>query len=902
MKVLDLFNQEGIEFSIDGNKPRILDDARYVWIVGEGKISVFLTVLTKENKTGVKNFLFEAKQGDLLFGICPEGFPDKKGLQASGLIGSSLIRLEVDQLRKRFEEETAEEVITLVGCWLKALAKVSNRDEVSQADVAPAEEKLGHEYEYLNEPLVMEMYHSQVLQAITELWEKQNQAEIERLQEKERYDRRLMANSISRLASINQREKTRSLEEASGDVLLDACRLVGQGMKIEIVAPPVSNPESHSNIHLDEIARASHIRTREVTLEGEWYKQDGGPILGYMKEDHRPIALIPASPSKYRVHDLTLGMEKVVDKEVAAEINRFGFVFYRPFDSKKITLRDLLSFGYKSGWTRDLVMITLMGILGGILGTAIPLATGIIFSSIIPEGEKGQLLQIAFFLGASALATMLFQFTRSLATLRMEGKMEGSIQAAVWDRLLSLPVPFFKQFSAGELAMRAMGISQIRMILSGVTLNTILSSIFSIFTFALLFYYDTRLAWVAAVLVVLAIVVMGSLGFWQVRYQRKVLEISNNISGMMLQLIGGIAKFRVAGAESRAFHRWAIEFGEQRKLSFRRETLGNWLATFNASFPILSSMVIFYTLTSSAHTLSPGQFIAFNSAFITFMFSMVSLSESLISANIVIPLYQRAKPILETLPEYDDTKLNPKTLTGSIEVSHVSFRYKEEGPLVLQDVSFQINEGDYVALVGTSGCGKSTLFRVLLGFEKAETGKIYYNGQDLSKVDIRAVRKQLGVVLQNGQLMSGNIFSNIVSANPYLTINDAWEAARMAGIEEDIKEMPMGMHTVISEGAGTISGGQKQRLMIARAIINKPKIVFFDEATSALDNRTQAIVSKSLDQLQATRVVIAHRLSTIINCNKIIVMDQGKIVESGTYQELMKKEGIFADLAKRQLA
>ena len=901
MKVLDFFNQEGTQVPIEGNKPQMLDDASYVWSVGQGKISVFLTTLTNENRTGVKYFLFEAKQGDLLFGIVPEGFPDKKGFLASGLIGSSLIRLEVKQLRKLLEGETSEEVTTLVEHWLKALAKVSNSDASSRVEIASAEEMLLSD-DYLNDPLVMENYHSQILQSTTDLWEKQNQTEKIRLQEKLRYDRRLMVNSISRLASINQKNKKLSLEEVSGDFLLDACRLVGQSIKVEIVSPPISSSGSQSKTSLEDITRASRIRTREVALKGEWYKQDGGPILGYMEEDDRPIALIPASPSKYILYDLALGMKKVVDKETAANVKFFGFIFYRPFDPKKITLRDLLSFGYESSWKQDLVRIALMGILGGILGTAIPLATGAVFNSIIPEGERGQLLQIAFFLGASALATMLFQFTRSLATLRIEGKMEGAIQAAVWDRLLSLPVPFFKQFSAGELAMRAMGISQIRMILSGVTLNTILSSIFSIFTFALLFYYDIKLAGVAAVLVILAILVMGCLGYWQVRYERKVLEISNNISGMMLQFIGGITKFRVAGAESRAFYRWSKEFGEQRKLAFKRETLGNWLATFNALFPILSSMAIFYTLTSSTSTLSPGQFIAFNSAFISFMVSMASLSESLIGANIVIPLYQRAKPILETLPEYDDTKINPKPLTGALEVSHVSFRYKEDAPLVLQDVSFQIDEGDYVGLVGTSGCGKSTLFRVLLGFEKPETGKVYYNGQDLSKVDIRAVRKQLGVVLQNGQLMSGDIFSNIVGANPYLTRDDAWEAARMVGIEEDIKDMPMGMHTVISEGAGTISGGQKQRLMIARAIIKKPKIIFFDEATSALDNRTQAIVSKSLDQLQATRVVIAHRLSTILNCNKIIVMDQGKIVETGTYQELIKNKGIFADLAKRQLA
>lgn len=902
MKVSDFFDLEGTKFPVDGNKPQILDDAGYVWMVGPGKISVFLTDITEDNMTGRKNFLFEAKQGDLLFGIKPAGVPDKKGFLASGLVGSSLIRLEIKQLRKLLAEDASEEVAGLVAGWIKALDKVSKPDDASTAEIAAGQEKLWHEYEFLNDSSVMEEYHSQVLRSVTVLWEEQNLAENKRLLEKRRHDRLLMANSIAKLASINQKERTINLEEKSGDFLLDVCRLIGRSMKIDIVSPPVNSPGGQNNTSLDDIVRASRIRTREVVLTGEWYKQDGGPILGYMEEDGRPVALIPASPSRYILHDFAAGIKKLVDKETAAKIKHFGFVFYRPFENKKITLRDLLSFGCQSSWKRDLVMIALMGVMGGILGTAIPVATGIVFNSIIPEGERGQLLQIAFFLGACALASMFFQFTRSLATLRMEGRMEGSIQASVWDRLLSLPVPFFAQFSAGELAMRAMGISQIRMVLSGVTLNTILSGIFSVFTFGLLFYYDTGLAGVAAVLVALAILVMGSLGYRQVRYERKILNVSNHISGMMLQIIGGITKFRVAGAESRAFHHWAKEFGEQRKFAFKREILGNWLVTFNAFFPIVSGMTVFYFATSAAGSLSPGQFIAFNSAFITLMLSMTSLSDSLIRANMVIPLYQRAKPILETLPEYDDTKINPKTLTGSIEVSHVSFRYKEDGPLILQDVSCQINEGDYVALVGTSGSGKSTLLRVLLGFEKPETGKVYYNGQDLSKVDIRAVRKQLGVVLQNGQLLSGNIFSNIVGANPYLTLDDAWEAARMAGIEEDIREMPMGMHTVISEGAATISGGQKQRLMIARAIINKPKIIFFDEATSALDNRTQAIVSESLERLQATRVVIAHRLSTIINCNKIIVMDKGKIVEIGTYQELMERNGIFAELAKRQLA
>jgi ATP-binding cassette subfamily C protein len=278
------------------------------------------------------------------------------------------------------------------------------------------------------------------------------------------------------------------------------------------------------------------------------------------------------------------------------------------------------------------------------------------------------------------------------------------------------------------------------------------------------------------------------------------------------------------------------------------------------------------------------------------------MSNAFFSVSQIFPILEKIEPILDTKPEYDEYKSNPGNLTGSVEVSHVSFRYQEEDPLVLKDVSIKIREGEYVGLVGPSGSGKSSLLRVLLGFENPETGRVYYDGQDLTKVDIRAIRRQLGVVLQNGKLMSGDIFSNVVGANINLTLDDAKEAIRMAGLEEDINAMPMGMHTVINEGATTISGGQRQRLLIARAIANKPKIIFFDEATSALDNQTQAIVSESLDSLKATRIVIAHRLSTVMNCDRIIVLDKGAIVEEGSYAELMQLNGVFAELAKRQLA
>jgi ATP-binding cassette subfamily C protein len=326
------------------------------------------------------------------------------------------------------------------------------------------------------------------------------------------------------------------------------------------------------------------------------------------------------------------------------------------------------------------------------------------------------------------------------------------------------------------------------------------------------------------------------------------------------------------------------------------------LAVFNAAYPIITSLAIFATLAASqARGLSTGQFLAFSAAFAQLLFAALQLSAALISILRVIPIYERAKPILETLPEADQGKADPGELWGEIEINHVSFRYKDNGPLVLKDVSLHIKPGEFVALVGPSGSGKSTFLRLLLGFESPESGAIYYDGQDLTGLDMGSVRQQIGVVLQNGKIMSGLLMQNIIGSS-LLSVDDAWEAARMAGLDEDIRRMPMGMFTMVSEGGGTFSGGQRQRLMIARAIAHKPRIVFFDEATSALDNRTQEIVSRSLEGLHATRVVIAHRLSTISNAHRIYVVDGGRIVQTGTYSELIAQPGLFADLAKRQTA
>lgn len=733
--------------------------------------------------------------------------------------------------------------------------------------------------------------------------QKEAVARAKQQEEKQKFNQWFVKNSLLQLVKVTEKVDDLLMDEAVTNPLLAACQMVGKKQHIHIPASIDKIVTSDSIDPLGEVAKAARFNTRKVLLREGWHSEDHGPLLAYWGPDKKPVALIPENPSRYWMYDPVTRESSVVNKELAEELEGFAHYFYRPFPNKVLKAKDLIRFGLTSSWRRDLVIIFLMGIGGGILSMLTPVATGIVFDTVIPEGERSQLLQIGFLLGSLALANTLFELTRSFAMIRLEGKMDGSIQAAVWDRLLALPVPFFKNYTSGELTMRAMGITQIRKVLSGAAVNTILTSLFSIFTFGLLFYYNKRLALFATIPVVISILVTLGLGYFQVRYEKKLIDFSKDIQGLVLQLFSGVAKFRVAGAENRAFHQWSKAFSQQRQVALKNETVANVMKTFNALFPVITSMFIYYmVIKSTKSNLDPGKFIAFNSALGSFIGYMTKMSETFITINAIIPIYKMTTPILEAMPEYDEAKGDAGVLTGEIEVSRVSFRYKEGAPLVLKDMSFKIQEGEYVGLVGSSGSGKSTLFRVLLGFEKPETGQIYYNGKDLTKVDIRSVRRQLGVVLQNGQLMQGDIYTNIVGSKANLTMDDAWDAARRAGMEEDIKAMPMGMHTVISEGASTLSGGQRQRLLIARAIVSRPRIIYFDEATSALDNKTQKIVSESLDQLSATRIVIAHRLSTIINCQRIIVMDQGEIAEQGTYEELMNKDGLFAQLAKRQLA
>jgi len=896
MTNIELFQNLGNVVAVEGNKPLLPIDPAFVWVVESGKVSVFSVPLLDNQVRGTRSFLFEAVVGDLIFGIEPIKDEELElGLLAVGSTGTSLRRIERETFQKLAStKENQQNLGTLINHWSNAL---SNKDSF---EVQIENNELLLRNMNANDLMTMEQFHRQALQKVVHLRQIHAQELSQHLKKKVNNQMNFMASALGKLATITGGDAP-PIDTVSGDSVFNVCKIIGKAMNIKFVSVTADQTANLPADPLEEIARASSIRVRKVILRDNWWRLNSGPLLAYREDDNNPIALIPVHPSRYQMHDPVSEKVIMVNQEIAAQLKPFAYSFYRPFPKATMSKRDLLFFSLGACWQRDIFRLILVGLLGGLLGMAIPIATGIIYDSIIPSADKSQLLQVGFFLVASAVAGTLFGLTRSIAMLRLEGMIDASLESAVWDRLLELPVPFFKRYSAGELAMRAMGIGQIRAILSGVTLTNILSSIFALFNFALLFYYDAKLAGVATLLVVINMLVLLGIGKMQLNYLRELTDVANKISGLLLQLIGGVSKFRVAGAENRAFYVWAEKFSEQRRLDFKKSVLSNWLETFNSVFSLIASLSIFASVIYlSKGSLTAGKFVAFNAAFTAFWGAMVVMSGALLSVGSAIPVFEKLRPILET--EYDEFKSDPGDLKGSIEVNHISFRYKEEAPLVLKDLNLKIKPGEYIGLVGPSGSGKSSLLRVLLGFEKPESGRVYYDEKDLEKVDIRAIRRQLGVVLQNGKLMAGDIFSNVIGANTKLTMDDAVEAIRMAGLEKDINEMPMGMHTVISEGAGTISGGQRQRLLIARAIVNKPKVIFFDEATSALDNKTQAIVSESLDSLQTTRIVIAHRLSTVMNCDRIIVLDKGTIIEEGNYEQLMQLNGMFAELAKRQLA
>ena len=695
------------------------------------------------------------------------------------------------------------------------------------------------------------------------------------------------------------------------DPLFAAASAVAARQKIilkRIARAAIASPEEY----LDAICLASRTNLRQVTLEHGWFRHDNGPLVGFVSDPEgpaRPVALLPNKSSGYEALDPEKGTRYRIGALEAQALLPSAFMLYRGFETAPVTARDLLRFGL-AGTSRDLLRVVIMGLLGGLLGLALPLISDPLFNDVLPRGEVNTLGTVVLALAMAALGGSAFELVRNFSLLRVEGRMEGRVQAAVWDRLLRLAPGFFQKYETGDLADRVLNLTTIRSVLTLAISGSILDAIFSVLSFALMFWYSWRLALVALGLALIAVLLTVALTGLQIPQQRALMRDMGRVGGLTYQLLTAVGKLRVAGAEARAFGRWASILAQQKEYAYRARRIAAAQHTLTQAFPPLTSVALYLAMIelgepiagAEKHVplLTLGEYMAFSAAFGQFVSALMSVVRSLTSLVMIVPLYERVRPILSSVPETRDGAQAPGVLAGDIEFRHLTFRYQDNMPPVLNDVSFHVRPGEYIALVGPSGSGKSTIVRLALGFETAQSGGVFFDEKDIETLDLGELRRQIGVVLQNARLLAGSLYENIAGSQP-ISMEEAWEAARLAGLDADIRAMPMGMHTRLSDSASILSGGQRQRVVIARALVRKPRIVIFDEATSALDNHTQAIVNETLAKLNLTRIVIAHRLSTVRQVDRILVLKQGRIVETGSYDELLARDGAFSELAKRQL-
>jgi NHLM bacteriocin system ABC transporter ATP-binding protein len=716
----------------------------------------------------------------------------------------------------------------------------------------------------------------------------------EQIRTRRNLDKRELEDAYARLAS--------SITHGVPNLTLDNSAAADSAMGIVLSyyhVKPVNVPDSITDPmeRVNWATRPTGIMRRAVRLEGEWWTDATGAYLATTL-DNTPVALVPRSSHGYAYVDPTTHKKVRITRANATRFKPEALCFYRPLPQRELSIRDVGIFMMRSLDASDYMHMIASAIVSTLIGALPAVASRLLFARIIPSGMPSLILPIASLLVGMTLSQALIRVTTSVITQRLTTKLQVQMEAATYARVMLLPPTFFRQYAAGDLARRVSSMTQLVNTLSSYAFGVGLSGMLSLIYIAQILAYAPSLAVPALFTTILEMGASILVALHTMRYSRDEMEASAKLSGVTPSILHGIQKIKLAGAESRAFAHWARFYADVSEATYKRPAL---LLAGPKLIPIINAIgtVALYGIAVTSRVSIPN-YMAFNTAFGAVSGAITAIASVATSVATMRPLLELIEPIMKAVPETLSNREQVDSITGSIEVSNLSFGYDEKGSLVINDLSMRIRAGEYVAIVGKTGCGKSTLMRLLLGFEKPMRGAIYYDGKDISEVDIRSLRRHIGVVLQSGSLFAGDLLMNITVASPNATLEDAWRAAEMAGIADDIRRMPMGMQTIVSEGGGGISGGQKQRILIARAVCGKPKMLMLDEATSALDNVTQRHVSDALEHLNCTRIVIAHRLSTIRHANRIIMLDGGKIAESGTYDDLMAANGVFAELVKRQ--
>ena len=711
--------------------------------------------------------------------------------------------------------------------------------------------------------------------------------------------------SLSLIYNFFHKKAERIYEYRDVPALYGAVAYLCDSMKMPVIPLQILLTTSGEQFTIADIARLSQFPCRKVLLEDRWYRRDSGHLIAWMKtEDGEmiPVACFQDGLNGYSCFNPETGETKRLDYEMAKRIKPEANMLYRPFPNETITARKLLSFGFSQAGVTNWLAFGAMSALITVIGLLLPYLTQLIYDKYIGMADTDPLIQLCLVILVCNLASLCFGIVKNLAMFRGVSSMKYAVQSAMYDRLFNLPDSKLRGYESADIGTRTAGIGVMYDELLNVLIPAVFSALFSFAYLGVMLNYSKSLTMWGMGMVLAVVIVVGPFVYKQRKYSKKQIEMESKIASTAFQLIEGAAKIKVAGAENKAMLEYLKPYAISKQYFTKTQKMTQSVTLIRTFALTLFSAVFYFLVISRQMELTMGAFLGFISAFGVFSGAVFLLIDAAAQTSNILPLYDRAKPILEELPDYSEYGRILEELKGDIEVEHVNFSYSPEEPPVLEDLSLHIRPGEYVGIVGPSGCGKSTLLKLFLGFEEPTTGKIYYDSNDIEKLNRRELRKKMGVVLQNGKVFAGSIYENITLTSQGADLEIVQKVIEQVGLARDIACMPMGIHTYLAEGGGTISGGQQQRILIARAIISNPRILLFDEATSALDNVTQDMVCESLGRLQATRIVVAHRLSTIAKCDRILVMNKGKFVEEGNYQELMEKQGLFYRLATRQIS
>ncbi len=841
---------------LKGRQCYITNDKNDAFYVVEG--SVFLHIVPLENSyTSRKSFLYEAKSGEIIPSFCYK---------------------DIEYVHWRFCISAVDEAVIQVvenGCTNKLRHQFLEKVQLDSVDIEGFEGCLVNRY---RENIVKEDTY-----IIRTEKEKKN-----------------IADDILSLIYTVFNEGNENITKNKTNMLYDSVSFLCKKKKIKIASYNKVKEMCGEDPDMFDIARVSNFSCREVVLEDGWQKQDCGAFIA-LNQSNKPIICIPKYGNQYTGFDIENKKKFKITKKIADSLQNKVYVVYRLLPLKKLQMKDLFKFSLLSVNYSDVAMLILLSVVTGGIALVLPKFSQYVYDQYIPLGAISLLYSFGIVLASFMIGNLLFYIVKNLYGFRVLSNIQYDLQIAIYERLFNLPENFFRKYDSADTAQRVLSFGNVVSVVTGGAITIAVMLITLVIYIVSMIGYSLQLAVVGLLLVFLYGAIYFFITSKVIKYSKKSIECESKANSVMYQLLNGIQKIRMSGVEDRAIFEFLQSFVKVRKLEKTKSEILNFGSTLDLVFASFLLIILYFTSTVWNLNISIGGFLAFCSVLSVFAAAIMQLVNALLELKMEQPNIERWKPILDTIPELYEGKEAVKDITGQIELNNISFAYNSEQGDVINNVSLNIKSGEYVGIVGPSGCGKSTLLKLLLGFEKPDKGKIYYDNEDLENLQKRELRKNIGVVLQDGSLISGSIFENIAITNPAATIEMVCKAVSAVGLEEDISQMPMGLHTVLSEDCKTISGGQQQRILIARAMMASPKIMLFDEATSALDNITQKMVCDTLESLNATRIVIAHRLSTIIHCDRIIVMNKGAIVEQGKYEELMEKRGLFYQLASRQI-